>query len=253
MLSRVRIVLVRPIRSGNVGAVARVMENMELRELVLVAPECDPTDAQGMGFAARAKSLLHGARTCATIPEALADCVLAIATSAKGGMYRKQAGVAPEEAADLAIAGAARGPVAVVFGPEDRGLLQHELVHFDRVLEIPSNPAYAALNLASAAAIVCYELRRAALRAATPQAADAEPRASGDRKEILFEKLFDALDRIGFFRTQQSPEPLRLALRRILGRAELRENEADILIGMAQQIRWYHEHHPPVDETRSES
>ena len=46
MLERVRIVLVRPIRPGNVGAVCRAMVNMGLADLVLVSPECELDDAQ---------------------------------------------------------------------------------------------------------------------------------------------------------------------------------------------------------------
>lgn len=246
MLSHVRVVLVRSIRSGNVGAIARAMLNMGLSDLVLVAPACDPLDEQALGFAARAKDLLRSARIVATLPEALADCVLAFATSSKGGLYRRQAGMSPAQAAELAVATAASGRVAIAFGPEDRGLLESELLPFDRVIEIPANPQYRALNLAAAGVVVCYELRQAWLRAdGATTGAPVEPLASGQRKEILFGKLFDALERIGFFRGQQSPEHLRLALRRILGRCALTVNEADILIGMARQIRWYCDHHPP--------
>lgn len=248
MLARVRIVLVRPLRSGNVGSIARAMANFGLSDLVLVAPGCDPFDAQGTGFAARGKPVLAGARIVPTISDALTDCIASFATSAKGGLYRRQAGIAPADAADAVLQKAASGPVAIAFGPEDRGLLQEELLHFDRVIEIPANPAYPALNLAAAATIVCYELRQAFRRSQGAAPIDAHPDiAPHGRTDILYAKLFDALERIGFFRTQQSPEHLRLALRRIFGRVELSTNEVDILIGMAQQIRWYYDHHPPTE------
>jgi TrmH family RNA methyltransferase len=248
MLARVRIVLVRPLRSGNVGAVARAMANFGLSDLVLVAPACDPLDAQGTGFAARGKPVLAAARVVPSIADALQDCIASFATSAKGGLYRRQAGIAPAAAADAAMQKASSGPVAIAFGPEDRGLLQEELLHFDRVIEIPADPAYPALNLAAAATIVCYELRQAWCR--TRDSAPMDSRqdvAPQGRTDILYAKLFDALERIGFFRTQQSPEHLRLALRRIFGRVELSTNEVDILIGMAQQIRWYYDHHLPTE------
>jgi TrmH family RNA methyltransferase len=246
MLERIRIVLVRPIRPGNVGAACRAMVNMGLSDLVLVAPECALDDAQAQGFAARAKPLLKQARIVGSVPEALAGCVATFATSAKAGMYRRQAGVTATEAADLALQSAAAGPVAIAFGPEDRGLVMRELLHFDRVIEIPADPEYPVLNLAAAVTVMCYELRQAWLRAEgrPPWSPSDERTATDDRKRILFAKLFDSLDRVGFFDGQQNPDHLKFALRRVFGRVDLTENEVDILIGMTQQIRWYVDRYP---------
>jgi len=248
MLDRIRIVLVRPIRAGNVGAVCRVMKNMGLSDLVLVAPRCDPLTEEARGFAARAKPMLEQVRIVPDIPEALAGCVLTLATSAKAGMYRRQAACTPRQAAELAAETAAQGRIAVAFGPEDRGLVQHELLDFDRVIEIPADPAYPALNLAAAAAVICYEMRQAALARAGvspfPEQ-QAEPLATDERKRVLFERLFSALERLGFFRVQQNPDHLRFAIRRVFGRVRMTVNEVDVLIGMASQIHWYADHYGP--------
>jgi len=251
MLDQIRIVLVRPIRSGNVGAVCRAMVNMGLSDLVLVSPACDVQDAQAQGFAARAKHMLQKARIVDSVARALDGCVATFAASAKGGMYRRQAAVPLAEGSDLAIQKTAGGRVAVAFGPEDRGLVMSELLEFDRVVEIPADPAYPVLNLAAATTIACYELRQASLRAAgrPPLEGGDEPLATDDRKRILFRKLFDALDGVGFFGGQQNPDHLKYALRRVLGRIEMSVNEADIFIGMAQQIRWYVDHPPKRDAT----
>jgi tRNA/rRNA methyltransferase len=244
MLERIRIVLVRPIRPGNVGAVCRVMTNMGLRELVLVAPACDRLDEQAVGFAARARPLLEAARVVPDIATALEGCVLTLASSGKGGLYRRHAAIAPAQAAAAALDAAAAGPVALVFGPEDRGLLLEELLHFDRVVEIPADAAYPVLNLAAAAAVMCYELRRTWLER-REEPSRARPWAREEQKRVLFEKLFAALETIGFFRNQQYEAHLPLALRHLLGRMDLSVNEADILIGMARQIQWYAERYGP--------
>jgi len=247
MLERIRIVLVRPIRSGNVGAVSRAMTNLGLTDLVLVAPACDHLDAQAVGFAARALPLLEQARVVPTVPDALADCVCTLATSAKGGFYRRNVAVDAATGARLAIEASGRGTVAVAFGPEDRGLVLADLLSFDRVLEIPANPAYPALNLAAAATIVCYELRLAAarLQSAGLDAPPAGAAATDAQKRVMFERLFESLERIGFFRNQQYENHLQMALRHMLGRLDLSRNEADILLGMARQIGWYADHSSP--------
>lgn len=214
------------------------MMNMGLSDLVLVDPACDRSDGQAQGFAARAKPLLDAARIVSDLPGALSDCVMTFAASAKGGFHRRRVVIEPHEAAEMAIAAAARGPIAIAFGPEDRGLLQEEILDFDRVIEIPASPEYPAMNLAAAATIVAYEIRQAALRAtAAPAISSPDPPADDGRKRVLYEKLFDALEMIGFFRHQQDPNHLRYGLRRIFGRADLTVNEVDILIGLAQQIR----------------
>jgi TrmH family RNA methyltransferase len=226
------------------------MVNMGLAELVLVSPECDLDDPQAQGFAARAKPLLKQARVVDSIAMALEGCVKTFAASGKGGMYRRQAGVTVTAGAEQALEAAATGPVAIAFGPEDRGLIMRELLEFDRVIEIPANPAYPVLNLAAAVTVVCYELRQAWLRAngRLLAALNDEPLATDERKHSLYVKLFEALEEIGFFGGQQNPDHLKFALRRIFGRVDLTVNEVDILIGMTQQIRWYVEHHPHLDD-----
>lgn len=236
MLDRIRIVLVRPQSPGNVGGVCRAMANMGLSDLRIVAPECDLAAPEARWRAARAETTLDSATVVASIGEALGGCVVSYATSAKGGFHRRQIAVTPRVAAAGALDAA--GPVAMVFGPEDRGLVQEELLHFDRLIEIPANPAYGALNLAAAVQVVAYELYLESLvRAGLPPLPPMEDAAPDERKRVMFEKLFAALDRIGFFAYQQDPNHLRYAIRRVLGRCVMSANEVDVFIGVAQQIQ----------------
>ncbi len=247
MLDRLRIVLISPSGPANVGAVARAMANMGLHDLVIVAPRCDPQDEAAVAYSAHGRAVLDGARVVPTLREAVADCVRTYATSSKLGLYRRQAAITPAEASDEAGRLVAAGPVAFVFGREDYGLQNRELLEFDRVVTIPADEQYPVMNLAAAVAVMCYELRQVWIRHAAqpplPMAIE-QPLAPDGRKQILFDKLFDALERIGFFDFKPKQDHLKYALRHLFGRMELGVNEADILIGMAQQIRWYADHHP---------
>jgi tRNA/rRNA methyltransferase len=246
MLERVRIVLVCPSGPANVGAVARVMANLGLSDLVIVAPRCDVADPQAAGYAAHGKGVLDAARVVTELTEALRGCVRTFATSSKLGFYRRQVAVTPTAAAGEALEIARGGPVAFAFGREDFGLRTRELLRFDRVVTIPADETYPVFNLAAAVTIVGYELRRAWLaaegRAELPMAVHSGF-ASQERKELLFEHLFTALDQIGFL-FGPNPDHLKYALRHLLGRIDLSVNEADILIGMARQMQWYVRHHP---------
>jgi TrmH family RNA methyltransferase len=251
MLARVRIVLVSPSGPANVGAVCRAMANLGLSDLVIVAPRCDVHAEAAVAYAAHARAVLDSARMVSDIPAALADCVRSYATSSKLGLYRRQAAITPVEAAAEAVRVAAGGPVAFVFGREDYGLKTEELLHFDRIVSIPADESYPVLNLAAAATVVCYELRRAWLALESKPALPltiAPGLATAEQKEIMFARLFDALDQVGFF-FGQNPDHLKYALRHLFGRLDLNVNEADILIGLARQIRWYVDQHPRNEAT----
>ena len=246
MLERVRIVLVAPSGPANVGAVARIMANLGLSDLVVVSPRCELTDEQAIAYASHGRPVLDTARIFDDIPDALHGCVRTFATSSKLGLYRRQVAVTPAVAAREALERAPVAPVAFAFGREDFGLRTRELLHFDRVVTIPADESYPVLNLAAAVTVVCHELRQAWTvaeeRPELPMTVHSGW-ASNERKEQLFRHLFEALDQIDFF-FGQSPNHLKYALRHLFGRVDLSVNEADILIGMARQIQWYVKHHP---------
>ena len=77
-----RIVLVGTQHPGNIGSAARAMKTMGLHDLALVAPQRFP-DTEANALAAGANDLLEEASVHAGLGEALADCRLVIATTAR--------------------------------------------------------------------------------------------------------------------------------------------------------------------------
>src|SRR6516162_4125034 len=116
-LSNCRVVLVRTTVAANIGAAARVLRNMGLSQLVLVAPEADPADPRAALLAtAHAADVLHSARVVASFEEAVGDCLLVAATSANvGGLFRRQPVGTPEEVAPHLLRVLPSGPAALVF------------------------------------------------------------------------------------------------------------------------------------------
>src|SRR5262249_2567097 len=126
-LNRCRVVLVRPQIAANIGATARIMRNLGLSDLVLVAQEADRLSPEARKLSTYGETILHKARIVPDLADALADCVMVAATSARsGGLFRKQAVGPPEEIARQLRAASASGPVALVFGPEPTGLSNAE-------------------------------------------------------------------------------------------------------------------------------
>ncbi|GET41388.1 RNA methyltransferase [Microseira wollei] len=158
-LDEVRIVLVQPIGPLNVGSVARGMKNMGLRHLVLVEPLCDYLGEQARLMAVHAQDLLAAARVVATLPEALAGCTKAIATTS----VERSRSIQLENPRTALPWLLQAGPSALIFGSEDRGLSNDELKYAQRFVRIPSSDAYHSLNLAQAVAVCCYELYQSAI------------------------------------------------------------------------------------------
>lgn len=235
-LGNIRIILVRPKFAGNVGAAARAMANMNLQQLYLVAPLCDPLSPDARKPAARAGAILQTARTVESLRDALESVTYTVGTSCRGGLYRTQIEVTPRDMAARILARARISQAAVLFGPEDSGLTNEDLVNCDAVVRIPSSRAYASLNLAQAVLIVAYELFLAAIGTEHPVPPDA-PVDAADAATLdrLMGKYRSALLKIGYLHPE-NPEHLLFPLRAVLGRAALTNAEARILMGMAQQI-----------------
>ncbi len=247
-LSQCRVVLVRPQFAGNVGAAARVMRNMGLTDLVLVAPEADIHDRQARQLSTHGEEILDRARIVGEMGEAVADCVFVTATSArKGGLFRRQSVAPPEVVATLLIESLRDGPVAIVFGPERTGLTDEEVTRCHHLIHIPTADDYTALNLAQAVAITLYEVRRAWLRHASdiPLSVSEPPAAFADQ-ERAFEQLRIGLEEIHFLYGEKGSS-LMHGLRHLVGRARPSTMEVRLLLGLARQIRWFARQHPSGD------
>ncbi len=236
-LDNVRVVLMRPQGSANVGAVARAMKNMGLRHLVLVEPRL-PDDGWAAAMAVHAGDVLASARHVASLDEAVADCGLVAATAARPGPFRGQVGTPRGTAAEIvAVAQAER--VAWVFGPEDHGLSNDDLKACQRLLTIPTAAEYASLNLAQAVLLCAYELWLAADAgaAAKVETASTVPPAAAGEVAAMLEHLERSLLAAGFL-NPQNPDGVMYVFRRIFARAGLDEHDVRVLRGMARQVDW---------------
>ena len=234
MLSNLRIVMVRPRGSGNIGSVARAMKNVGASELAIVG------DARTQSFWARAmavhgRDVLAEAKRYPTIRQAIADCTLVVGTTCRSGLYRSHS-QSLREAAPAMAAAARKGKVALLFGPEDHGLSNNDLEHCQQLITIPANPKYQSYNVAQAAVICLYEIYVASL--AKPVVENEIQRAQAEDIERLFEIMRSSLLKIGYL-DSENPEHILLALRRILGRASLEDRDVRILTAMFRQIEWY--------------
>jgi tRNA/rRNA methyltransferase len=225
-------VLFKPIYAGNVGAAARAIKNMGFADLRLVAPELsDRRDASAM--AVHADDVLAAAQTFPDLAAALADRTITVGTTCRDGPYRNASRPLREAAAHFA-GFAESNSIALIFGPEDRGLTNEELKLCNHLITIPTSAKYPSLNLAQAVMVVAYEMR---LALDTTESVAAPEFVSSSVSEAMLERLADALLSIGFL-ADENPDHIMFAIRGIFGRSGLTAREVDILNGMTRQIRW---------------
>jgi tRNA/rRNA methyltransferase/tRNA (cytidine32/uridine32-2'-O)-methyltransferase len=219
----------------NIAHAVRAMKNFGFADLRLVAPvEYDAWRIEGIAH--RSADVLERAVRVDTLEEALADCVHVVGFTSRGRTAKKSVRRPREAAADI-LAHAQEGPVALLFGREDRGLSNEALDRCHTVVSIPTDPAYPSLNLGHAVALALYELALARgdeARPLKPPRRSAPP-ATAELLEQLFADAERALDAIGFFKTRERELILR-TVREIVHRAELDLREAKLLRAMAIEV-----------------
>jgi len=232
-LDNIRIVLVRPIYGGNVGAACRAMANMGLADLAIAAPRPINLNEARM-MACHATDIFDGRTEYATLAAAVADCGTVLGATARMGLYRQHAR-SPREWAPRAVAAAQTGRVALVFGPEDDGLTTEELALATHIVRIPAAPAHSSLNLAQAVLICGYEIFLAGGQYEPPQEKSGE--ATSEFRERMFAMWRKTLLHVGFMQDDKA-DHMMYGLRRILSRGALTVDDVRILMGIARQALW---------------
>ena len=234
MLDAFTVVLARPLYGGNVGSVCRAMMNMGLSRLRIVPGPLALFDEKIRKMALGAYPIYEEREEFESVAEAVADCVQVAGTTARTGFYRDHARPIRAWIPRL-LEAAEAGPVALLFGPEDKGLKTEELGMCTQIVQIPSSDAFPALNLAQAVMVCAYELFVAA--GDFEAAAERFPEATSEQRERMFQVWREALLSIGFMKEDKA-DHMMLGLRRILSRGSLTEADVRILMGMAKQSLW---------------
>jgi tRNA/rRNA methyltransferase len=232
-LTNVVIILAGTKHPGNIGSVARAMHNMGLGQLRLASPQC-ARNQESVRLACGGKEILDNAREYRTLKNALRGIHFLVGTTGKTGGHRSQT-CSPRALAPRILAHAVTQKAGILFGPEDTGLVDDDLLLCQVLMRIPTDPKAHSINLAQAVMIASYELFLASLER---EPARVPNLASAAQVEAMFEQMEQALSRIGFLHPQNARHMM-FALRRLLGRAGLEAPDVGILRGIARQIAWF--------------
>ncbi len=245
-MSAPRVVLVRPKYAGNIGASARAMGNMGLTDLRLVAPASkdewvSPESLDAWAMAASGRAILERAQVHASLAEAVEDCTVVVACTARPRRWRAWTVLGPEESAALLAERVGEDEeVAILFGPEDHGLSTDDLALATHLCNIPTGGEVSSLNLAQAVLLLGWEWGTAArsLKRRPTKRSGKRGRAAADQITGLAEQTGELLDRIDFFKRRPRDQTMVL-LRQALTRGELTDVEIHFLRGVVRKLGWH--------------
>jgi tRNA/rRNA methyltransferase len=227
-----RVVLVEPMYDGNIGSVARSMKNFGFDQLVLVNP-CRIDDF-GNAMASHAKDILDKAKVVATLEEAVRESSLVIGTTGKRlgdehkhlRLHIREPWLTPAQLVDKLNGKDCE--VALLLGRETWGLTNQELQLCNLLVSIPTSDLYPVMNIAQAATILLYELSRVEPGGIALAGPETLERLQVSARSLLEEINYPSHKR----------EFRMTMFKRIFGRAELTEREANTLLGMLKLLRW---------------
>ena len=229
--------LVEPAGPLNVGSVARLCANYNIEDLRLVAPRCDPGDPEAVRMAVHGDVVLQHASIFPSLLEAVADCAQVVASCGRidHGEIPLQS---PEEIAPWIQESRSQGlRSALVFGREDRGLSNQELLISHRIVKLNTGAVYPSLNLSHAVAVVLHELereRRLQTKSDTPLS---EIPASAPELDGCLRDAEDLLLEVGFL-LEHTARARMAKVKGLVQRALIRSDEVALLRGMVRQLRW---------------
>ena len=235
LVDNIRVVMVETTHPGNIGAAARAMKAMGYKNLYLVKPKIYP-NAEATARAAGADDILTNAVVCNSLQEALQGCVTVIASSARPRAISSPV-FTPREYASKLHEMVMLGPVALVFGRESSGLSNEELEHCNVILQIPTNPDFSSLNVASAIQILCYAFIQG-LQGLESEKTDREKvqLATADEMNYFYDHLQQSMIDVNFLNPEQ-PRKLMRRLKSLFNRANFDENEVSILRGFLAAVQ----------------
>jgi tRNA/rRNA methyltransferase len=229
----ISVVLHQPRHPENIGSVARAMCNMGFSRLVVIDPKNYDRNKILKLATHAASDLVDKINVYPVLKDALSHFNYVLGTTARLGGQR-QVVYTPSKLAQKLGPISIENRIAIVFGPEDRGLSNEDIRYCHDLINIPTGE-FSSLNLAQAVMIICYEIFTTGL----DKNIKFTPRlASRHELDGMYDQLKDILVRISYI-NPENPDYWINKLRRFFSRLQLRAKEVSIIRGICRQIDWY--------------
>ncbi len=237
------IILSKPQLGQNIGSVARVMENFCFEELRLVNPRDGWPNNDVQSTAAGATKIINNVKVFNSIQQASQDINILISTTARKRVFNIREINIEEALLKSQINKKENGKVAFLFGPENSGLSNEEIVLSDFTFSIPVNSNFSSLNLSHAVMLVCWEFYKKNVlgnfKSNKIKIKKVYELATNKEKEFFFERLNQFLVKSNFFHSQKMETSIMKNIRTLFNRSSLTSQENKTLNGIIKSLFEY--------------
>lgn len=235
-MENLTVVLNKPKHPGNIGSVARCAKNMGIRSMIVINPLNADRETIEQLSTHFALDIVENIQYFDKLDQALAPFQYVVGTTGRSGdTSLKRSMIYPRRMAEEIVGISQNNKVALVFGPEDRGLTNKELAYCDLLVKIPTSDDLKSINLSHAVMIICYEIFTAC---STDTSVFTQQLATVAEIEAMYDNLKEMFLRIGFIKTQ-NPDYWMTNMRRFFSRTTLLAKDVKIIRGICHQVDLY--------------
>ena len=235
--SNLKLILVEPKGPLNVGSVARLCSNFEVDELRIVSPKCDIFCLEAKKMALKGQKFLEHSKIFDNLEKAIFDCDLVLASCGRIDVSKNSFYESSEDIFDWTLSFKKINNLAIIFGREDRGLTNSELLLANKTFNIPTSQNNPSLNLSHAVSIALYELNKYSKRN-FDQEQKVFNLASSKQINDSFLEIEELLFKVGYLLKHTSKAKISKFKNFIL-RANTSMHEINVLRGIVHQINWF--------------
>ena len=235
--NNLKVILVEPNGTLNVGSIARLCANFEVNELRIVSPKCDIFSLEAKKMALKGQRYIDNCKIFNNIEKAIFDCDLVLATSGRIDLSKDSSFESPEDISNWIASFDQINNLAVLFGREDRGLSNSELLFAQKIFNIKTSKKYPSLNLSHAVSIILYELNKCKTKNVKKDLKIFNLASSKQINESFLE-LEEMLIKTGYLLKHTSYSKISKFKKYIL-KANTSSHEINVLRGIVHQINWF--------------
>ena len=232
-----KVILVEPNGPINVGSIARLCLNFEVDELRIVSPKCDIFSLEAKKMALKGQKFLDRCKIFDNLQKAISDCDLVLASCGRIDVSKNSFFESSEDIFDWTLSFKKINNLAIIFGREDRGLTNDELLMANKTFNIPTSENNPSLNLSHAVSIVLYELNKSSKKKINKEL-KVFNLASSKQVHDSFVEIEEMLLEVGYLLKHTSRIKINKFKKFIL-RANTSMHEINVLRGIVHQIRWF--------------
>ena len=235
--SNLKVILVEPNGPLNVGSVARLCSNFDVDELRIVSPKCDIFSLEAKKMALKGQKFLEQCKFFDNLEKAIFDCDLVLASCGRIDASKNSFFCSSEDIFEWTLSFKEISNLAIIFGREDRGLTNSELLLANKIFSIPTSHHNPSLNLSHAVSIALYELNKSSKKIPNKDL-EVFDLASSKQIQDSFVEIEEMLLKVGYLLKHTSGTKISKFKNYIL-RANTSMHEINVLRGIVHQINWF--------------